>query len=188
MIDLFDVSDAPTYEPKSVVLGSYVGWRRDIDIDSTLFDIKYVITPVNNTEVSVEIAGVYANDYWNFEALGSANAAWTGGEQLWEMIVTRKSDAETVTYLNGHMTFYTDTSEKRTHAEVMVVKINSLLENRADSDVASYAIGSRSITKLTLSELRQWRDYYLAEIDRTGGSTNDGVVRSATNSVTIGFT
>ena len=45
----------------------------------------------------------------------------------------------------------------------MVEKIESLLEGRADADVSSYSIAGRSLSKLTIDELLQWRDRYRAE-------------------------
>ena len=40
------------------------------------------------------------------------------------------------------------------------------LEGKADSDVSSYSIGSRSLSKMTPEELTTWRDYYKAEYNR----------------------
>jgi hypothetical protein len=46
----------------------------------------------------------------------------------------------------------------------MVDKIESILLGRADADVASYSINGRSLTKIAPNELREWRDYYRAEV------------------------
>ena len=48
----------------------------------------------------------------------------------------------------------------------MLDKIESILEGKADSDVSSYSIGSRSLSKMTPEELTTWRDYYKAEYNR----------------------
>ncbi len=55
----------------------------------------------------------------------------------------------------------------------MLAKLESVLTNRADSDVESYTIGSRSITKIPLNELMTWRDHYRSEVARedAGGRT-----------------
>ena len=47
----------------------------------------------------------------------------------------------------------------------MIGKIESILEGKADSDVASYSIQGRSLTKLAIDELLQWRDYYRREVN-----------------------
>jgi hypothetical protein len=46
----------------------------------------------------------------------------------------------------------------------MVDKIEALLSGRADKDVNSYSIQGRSISKMGISELLQWRDYYRKEV------------------------
>ena len=46
----------------------------------------------------------------------------------------------------------------------MLDKIESLLEGRADKDVSSYSIQGRSISKMTISDLLLWRDYYRKEV------------------------
>ena len=55
-------------------------------------------------------------------------------------------------------------TDPRTHAEIMLDKIEALLEGRADGDMSSYSIAGRSITKMTPEELLTWRDYYRREV------------------------
>ena len=64
---------------------------------------------------------------------------------------------------------------------IPIDKIESILEGKADSDVSSYSIGNRSLSKMTPEELTTWRDYYKAEynkevakerIDRKEGTGN----------------
>ena len=100
------------------------------------------------------------------------------------MIVTRISDSESTIVQTGVVVLFATTDDRRTHAEVMVKKIESLLSGRADSDVESYSIKNRSITKMSVNELRDWREYYLAEISRTGGSTT-GADRPSKNTLRV---
>jgi len=55
-------------------------------------------------------------------------------------------------------------ADPRFHAEKMLTKIESILEGKADSDVSSYSIAGRSLTKFSPEELIQWRDYYRKEV------------------------
>lgn len=50
-----------------------------------------------------------------------------------------------------------------THAETMLAKIEAVLEGRLDSDVESYTIAGRQITKIPVTELLALRDTYRAE-------------------------
>jgi hypothetical protein len=46
----------------------------------------------------------------------------------------------------------------------MIDKIESLLEGKADSDVANYEIAGRKLTKLSFKELMEARDYYRSQL------------------------
>jgi len=54
--------------------------------------------------------------------------------------------------------------DPRSHNEIMLQKLESLLEGKADSDVSSYSIAGRSLNKLGPAELLEWRDYYKREV------------------------
>ena len=45
----------------------------------------------------------------------------------------------------------------------MVDKIESILEGKADADVASYSINGRSLTKMSFDDLIRARDFYRKE-------------------------
>ena len=62
--------------------------------------------------------------------------------------------------------YFGSTGDTRSHAKVMLDKIESILENRADADVSSYSIQGRSLSKISINELLQWRDYYKAEYQK----------------------
>ena len=55
------------------------------------------------------------------------------------------------------------TTDPRSRSRTMVEKIEAVLEGRAGGDVASYSINGRSLTKIAISELMEWRDRYRAE-------------------------
>lgn len=174
MSDPFNTASAPLTEPESFVAGSYVAWRRELALDSATYSIKYRFIPTSGGTV-FELSGSTDDDnIWLFEALSSVTGTWAAGEYRWDMIVTRLSDSEEALTHTGLIRIFASTEDRRTHAEIMVVKIESLLSGRADSDVENYSIKNRSITKMSVKELTDWRDYYKAEVVRTGGSTTNG--------------
>ena len=67
----------------------------------------------------------------------------------------------------------------------MVAKIESILSGRADNDVESYTIKSRSITKMSVKELTNWREYYLVEAGREVDPFTGK--RKQANTVKVGF-
>ena len=57
-------------------------------------------------------------------------------------------------------------ADPRSHAKIMIDKIESLLEGKADKDVSSYSIAGRSLNKMSVQELLDWRTHYKAEYNR----------------------
>jgi len=181
----FDTTESPVTEPESLLVGSYVKWRRLLDYDSATYSLSYRFTSLSDATTQT-LAGTYdsTNEWWTFELITSALSAWTAGTHRWDLLLTRTSDSEVVVVATGSLELFATTADRRTHAEVMVAKIESLIEGRADADVESYSIKSRSITKMSIKELREWRDYYIAEVERTGGSTS-GAVRPRKNTIRV---
>ena len=92
------------------------------------------------------------------------------GIYRWQAYITRTSDSERLTVDRGIFEIIANrdaaTTDPRSHAAIMVDKIESLMEGRADADVASYAINGRSLTKLSLEDLTIWLYRYKAELLR----------------------
>lgn len=197
--DPFDTKYFPDCEPDFLVSGQHHGWVRDLDFDDTSHSVKYVFRQfevIDNDDDSddpdgnLTVNGTYNSDYgWVFENTPTI-ASGDEGEYAYDLIVVRSSDNAEKILETGFITLYLTDGDRRTHAEIMVAKINSILQGRADSDVMNYTIKSRSISKMSPKELIEWRNYYLEEINRTGGSTvpGDTRVRAKTNTVTVRFT
>lgn len=175
MADPFDTGTVPTTEPESIIAGSYVAWQRKLDLSNTLYSVSYRLTPTTGgTPLTLTGTTVDGGAVWSFHALSAVTAAWPDGEYRWDMVVTRLSDGEKALTETGVIRVFASTADRRTHAEVMLAKIESLLAGRADSDVDNYSIKNRSISKMPVKDLIEWRDYYRAEIARTGGSSSSG--------------
>lgn len=185
MADPFDTTTFPITEPPSILTGAYTAWRRDIGYSSLTMTVKYRLIPIAGGIVR-EVVGTSADggEIWNFVIPSATSVGWASGRYRWDMHVTRISDAEVAIVQTGMLDVFATTDERRTHAELMVQKIESLLSGRADSDVESYSIKNRSITKMSVVELREWREYYLAEIGRTGGSVT-GADSPSNNTVRV---
>lgn len=181
----FDTTLSPVTEPESLLVGSYVKWRRLLDYSDTTYSLSYRFVALSDATTQT-LSGTFDsdNEWWTFEFLAASLSAWTVGTHRWDLILTRTSDSETVVVATGSLELFATTADRRTHAEVMVAKIESLIEGRADADVESYSIKSRSITKMSIKELREWREYYLSEIERTGGSTS-GARKPSKNTVRV---
>lgn len=171
MTDPFDTDTLPTSPPDVIVAGLRVAWKQETTYSDSLYALEYRVG-------GVTISGDYdaADASWTFTIPGATSASWSAGDQRWSLVLVRLSDDEAIEIATGIWTVFATGSDRRTHAEIMLKKIESVLEGRADADVASYTIKGRSLTKLSPSELTTWRDYYKAEIAQTGGSTTGAAV------------
>ena len=103
-----------------------------------------------------------------FTVSSATSAAFTAGFYHWQLEVTQTSSGNRVVVERGEFEAIVDLdnsgADPRTHAEIMLGKIESLLQGRADKDVSSYSIQGRSIAKMSIVDLLQWRDYYRKEV------------------------
>jgi hypothetical protein len=171
MANLFDTDNAPTSEPTEVTVGSYIQWKRpDLSADYPTADYSLIyimrIRGGGATEITItasEVGGEYV-----VQVPSATSAAWVAGDYHWQAEIQRTSDSSRVLVDRGDITIKPDlddnNTDPRSHAEIMLDKIQSLLEGRADKDVSSYSINGRSIAKMNISDLLQWRDYYRKEV------------------------
>ena len=173
MANLFDPAQSPTVEPEQVVVGDFIQWRRvnlGSDYPNDEYTMTYVarITAGGTTEVQV-VGTAYQGDYL-FTVSSEDSADFVPGFYHWQLEAVRDSDSNRIVIDRGFFTAIADLdvngSDPRTHAEIMLAKIKSLLEGKADADVANYSIAGRSLTKLSFDELIKARDYYQEEYNK----------------------
>ncbi len=170
MANIFD--EAPEGQPDSFVSGDYVAWKRS-DVASTFPTASYSAQYVGRLRGGIaefEITSTKEDDHFLFIATSAQTDVFEAGEYDWQLEITRDSDSARVVVDRGRITIIPDLDQSgadvRSHAEIMVTKIESLLAGKADSDVSSYSIAGRSLTKLSFSELVEARNYYRAEAKR----------------------
>ena len=195
----FDRETYSSDHPDCIVLGRFIGWKLDLDYDDDDYELKYVIQRLGCTNKPLEITGqrVVLTDgsYWIFElstATSSGNA-WTdrfseGSDCRWDLVLRQTAAPNNEAVIGtGFISIFPSNSDRRSHAEIMLAKINSILSGRADDDVSSYSIKSRSISRMGIDELMKWRDYYVNEVERTGGTVNDGRRRTRNKTIRVRF-
>ena len=175
MANLFDTANAPEGEPIEVVVGDYLQWKRsDIAADyptSSGYTAEYVarITGGGSTEIKLPQAAGSTDDYYLFQVSSETSTAFLPGLYHWQLEITQTSSGNRLVVDIGDFTAIPDMdnnqADPRIHAEIMVDKIETILAGKADSDVASYSIAGRSLTKMSFSELLDAREYYKREIN-----------------------
>jgi hypothetical protein len=179
MTDFFDPTVAPIGDPVTITKSRYLTWRKLLDVDSALYSVRYVFQP-RAGGAATTVIGTQSGAYWVFALSGIISNTLSEGDYAFDVVVVRTSDLEQALISTGSSRVFATTTDRRSHAEIMVEKIESILQNRAASDVESYSINNRSITKMSISELTKWRDYYQAE----AGEASGGRKR---NKIKVGF-
>lgn len=171
MANLFDAANSPTQEPSEVVVGDFIQWRKTelgSDYPNDEYTATYVARLTAGGASEIQLVGTaYGSDYL-FSVSSAVSADFTPGYYHWQLEMVRDSDSERVVVERGTFTALADLdvngADPRSHAEIMVDKIEARLENRADVDVSNYSINGRSLVKMSIDELMKWRDYYRAEL------------------------
>lgn len=173
MANLFDAANAPTTEPTEVVVGDYIQWKRTdlgADYPNNLYTATYVARITGGGANEIQLTGTASGDDYLFTVDSVTSADFAPGDYHWQLEIVRNSDSNRIVVDRGLFTAIVDLdvnqSDPRTHAEVMIAKIESLLSGKADADVSSYSIAGRSLTKLSFNELVEARDYYRREYQR----------------------
>ena len=169
-------------EPSLIIVGDTGAWTISDEFSSATFTLAYSFVQGG---VARQLAGVFTDGLWTFTATSAFTGQFTQGEVTADLVVTRISDGAKVTVRSLTIDFFTTTADRRSHARIMVAKIESILSGRADNDVESYTIKSRSITKMSVKELTQWREYYLVEAGREADPFTGK--RKQANTVKVGF-
>ena len=187
MANLF--TDIPKKEPVQIFKGETVVWKRTdigVDYDPSSHSMVWEASLETNGSTRFSSTVTESGTEYTFTLDNSNTANYTSGDYKWFLKVIQTSDSETLIIDSGKITvkdnFFATTGDTRSHAKIMVDKLESLIEGKADSDVSSYAIAGRSLNKLTPDELITWFNYYKAQYQqeikefRIGNNEGSGAV------------
>lgn len=171
MANQFDESNAPEGEPLKIVVGDFLQWKKTKLAESyppALYSAEYVARVKAGGSSEIKLAATERTDYYLFHVSSAVSEGFTPGYYHWQLEVTQTSTGNRIVVERGEFEAIPDLdnngADPRTHAEIMVDKIEALLQGRADKDVTSYSINGRSISKMSIADLLQWRDYYRKEV------------------------
>jgi hypothetical protein len=171
MSNLFDESNAPEGEPTTIVVGDFIQWKRTALANSyppATHTAEYVARVTAGGASEIKLAAIERTDYYLFQVSSATSALFETGYYHWQLEITETASGNRIVVDRGEFRAVADLdnngADPRTHAEIMVDKIESLLQGRADKDVSSYSIQGRSLSKMAISDLLLWRDYYRKEV------------------------
>lgn len=173
MANLFDESNAPEGEPLKISVGDFIQWKKT-DLASTYppatHSAEYILRLTAGGASEILIPATERATYYLFEVPSATSSAYNAGFYHWQLEVVQTSSGNRIVVERGDLEILVDLdnngTDPRSHAEIMVSKIESLLQGRADKDVNSYSIQGRSISKMSITDLIQWREYYRKEVAR----------------------
>jgi hypothetical protein len=194
MSNLFDENNAPEGEPLKIVVGDFIQWKKTSLAESyppASYSAEYVARVAAGASSEIKITAVERSSYYLFQVASATSEIFTPGYYHWQLEVTQTSTGNRLVVERGEFEAIPDLdangADPRTHAEVMLDKIESLLEGRADKDVSSYSIQGRSISKMSISDLLQWRDYYRKEVNRERRDNAIALGRSTKTTMKVRF-
>lgn len=171
MANLFDEANAPEGEPLQIVVGDFLQWKKTQianDYPTATHSAEYVARITGGGASEIKLPAIERDTYYLFQVDSATSALFTAGFYHWQLEVTETASGNRIVVERGEFEAIQDLdtngADPRPHAEIMLDKIESLLEGRADGDVSTYSIAGRSITKMSPEELLQWRDYYRREV------------------------
>lgn len=183
----FDPANAPVGIPAELWQGVFAHWRTPhVSEDFAAYRYRYEMRHMGNLSGKVQTVEIDANGYASITP-----GQWPVGPYKWFLHYVRLSDTARHLVATGRLRLLADASttatDIRTHAEIMVAKIESLLEGRADADIQSYTIEGRQVAKMAPAELLKWRDHYKAEVAAADALAGGNGAGGGRNTVRVRF-
>jgi len=173
MANLFDATNAPEGEPTEIVVGDFIQWKKENiaqDYPTATHSAEYVARITGGGSNEIKLAATESNGYYLFTVDSDTSADFAVGRYHWQLEITQTSSGNRLVVERGEFEAIPDLdvnqSDPRSHPEIMLAKIETILEGKADSDVGSYSIAGRSLTKLSFDELMVARDRYKSEVTK----------------------
>ena len=157
-------------EPSEIVVGDFIQWKRSDLVDAyppSSYTLNYVARIAGGAN-EINITATDGTTHYLVQASSTVTADYNPGDYHWQVEIVRNSDSERKVVDRGHFSVVPDldinSSDPRSHSEIMLSKIESLLQGKADADVSSYSIAGRSLTKMTFEELREAEQYFAGRV------------------------
>jgi len=157
-------------EPEEIVVGDYLQFKKaDLaDIyDPSLYTLEYHARIAGGSN-EISLTATDGGGYFLVQADSTVTSGYNAGFYHWQADIIRISDSNRITIDRGTVDVIADldinSSDPRTHHEIMLSKIQGLLEGKADQDVSSYSIAGRSLTKMSFQELIDAEKYFAEKV------------------------
>jgi hypothetical protein len=173
MANLFDTANFPTTEPRVLVEGDRITWKRSdlgSDYSPALYTLKYSARLENTTtDTKIDITASASGNDFVITVPAATSGQWAIGRYHWQAYIERNSDNERITVDSGQFEVKanraTEAGDPRGHVKKVLDAIEAVIENRATKGQESYAIAGRSLARTPIADLLLLRDKYSREFD-----------------------
>lgn len=193
MANIFDASNAPEVEPLEIVAGDFVQWKDTIltsDYPVASYSLVYVARNVITND-EFQVTATTNDGYYLLTILSATTAALPPGVYRWQKEIVKTATSQRVVIKRGEFKVLADLDvagiDARSHSEIMLAKIESILVGKADSDVQSYSVAGRSLTKMSFQELLDARNFYKSEVMREKAKEDAKNGRQGASTVKVRF-
>ena len=169
--------------PKIITAGDTLSFTESVSdyLPEDGWSLSYVLA---SATVRVTISSTDNGDSTYLVSETAANtAAYAPDKYRWQSYVTKGVERFSVS--SGTVTikpnFAVGTIDHRVHVKKTLDAIESLIEGKAGKDVDSYSIHGRSLSKMNITELLEWRDKYKRELKELEKSADleEGIATSS---------
>lgn len=153
-------------EPTTVYAGDTIEWTKALgDYPATECTLSYSLV---REGASISITASASGSEYAISVPAATSAAWQPGEYQWTSYVTSGATRKVIE--TGSLIIRANPAaggyDTRSYVKRVLDAIEAMLEGRATSDVTSYSIGGRSVSKASVAELLAWRSQYRREYER----------------------
>lgn len=164
--------------PATIRAGDTVRWRDEASTDNlgnAISSSEYTLTYFLRTNTASEgatVVGVPSGTGWEFTLTAATSADFNAGQWFWQAIAT--SGSEKVTIGAGQLQVlpalqYSGTPgafDGRSQAQIDLDAVQAAIRAIVSGGAKQYSIGSRSFTKLDLSELMERESKLKSDVKR----------------------
>jgi hypothetical protein len=158
----------PTTEPAEIRAGMTLVWTRELpDYPASSWTLKYWFKQLAASGAKFSITAGASGDTHSVSVAASTTQGYAAGSYSWSAVATSGSESYEVDKGTAQILPRYDQDvalDDRSHARKVLSAIEAVIENRATLDQQEYTIGTRSLKRMTVAELKAFRDQYIAEV------------------------
>lgn len=149
--------------PSELIVGDSWVWTESLsDYPASTWTLTFYFV---NADDTFSVVASASDDDYAISVTPATTAALTAGRYRWTARVTDGTDVYTVE--QGWSDVKADPTaaqDARSQARITLDAVEATLQGRATSDQLSMSINGRSISRISISELRQWRDELKSQV------------------------